>query len=218
MHIGDVSAARFTMAYEVSERGVPVVRARTALCLFDFEAGRPRRLGPAERAWFSAQAEPLAPLRDVGDHRVGERAHSQPLLVRWSDIDRYGHVNNTVYYDYLGEARVALYAELLPDAIRATMDADPAHTWLVARQDLVHLGQMTHRREPYAVRTAFGPLGRTSSTLAAEIVDPDSGRPLARALSVVVHGDAAGRPSPLPDALRAAGERWPAVRHRTATP
>lgn len=216
MQVGDVSAARFTMAYDVLQGGRVVVRARTVICLFDFEAGRPRSLAPDERAWFAAQAEPLEPLRDVGDHRVGAMAHTQPLVVRWSDIDRYAHVNNTLYYDYLGEARVALYAELLPDAVKATADVDPAHRWLVARQDLVHRGQMTYRREPYAVRTAVGPLGRTSAVLAAEIVDPATTQPMARALTVVVHADATGAPAPLPDELRAAGRRWPAVCRREA--
>ncbi|MBV7294946.1 acyl-CoA thioesterase [Corynebacterium sp. TAE3-ERU12] len=31
--------------------------------------------------------------------------HSVTLPVRWSDFDRYGHVNNAVYLDYSQEAR-----------------------------------------------------------------------------------------------------------------
>lgn len=211
VRVGEVGAARFTVAYEVFEHGRLVVRARTVLAQFDFAAGRPTRLGASERAWLTSVAEPLEALRDVGRWRVGPSAHEFPIAVRWSDIDRYGHVNNTLYYDYVAEARVALYGALLPDAIRATMEAQAARTWLLVRQDLSHTAQMLYQREPYLVRTAVGALGRTSSTLAAEIVDPVTRRVAARSTSVVVHGDAAGRPAPLPDELRVAGEQWPAV-------
>lgn len=211
IRVGDVGAARVTVAYEVYELGRLAVRARTVLCQYDFDTGRPTRLGASERAWFVSVAEPLEPLRDVGTWRVGPAAHEHPISVRWSDIDRYGHVNNTIYYDYVAEARVALYGDLLPDAIRATMAARAARTWMLVRQDLTHTDQMTYERGPYLVRTAVGAQGRTSSTLAAAIVDATSGRVAARSTSVVVHGDADGRPAPLPDELRAAGARWPAV-------
>ncbi len=33
-----------------------------------------------------------------------------PMLVRWSDIDSYDHVNNVRYFDYFQEARIAFLA------------------------------------------------------------------------------------------------------------
>ncbi|WP_232547532.1 acyl-CoA thioesterase [Propioniciclava soli] len=209
--VGEVGASRFTIAYTLHEGGLLAVRARTTLCLFDFASGRPTRLAPAERAWFAEQAVPLEPLRDVGGWHVGGAAHEHPVAVRWSDIDRYGHVNNTLYFDYVAEARVALYGALLDAPIRTGTGETPERTWLVARQDLTHTRQMVFRREPYVVRTAIGALGRTSSTLAAQIVDPVTGDVAARAVSVVVHGDAHGQPTPLPEPLHAAAARWPAV-------
>lgn len=43
------------------------------------------------------------------------------MAVRWGDMDALGHVNNTVYFRYFEEARLALLecAGLLPDADRA---------------------------------------------------------------------------------------------------
>lgn len=35
--------------------------------------------------------------------------HSAHIPVRWGDMDSYGHVNNTLYIQYLEEARVAWF-------------------------------------------------------------------------------------------------------------
>lgn len=220
LSVGDVGASRFTIAYEMAQAGRPVVRARTHACVFDFDAQRPGRLTPAERASFSADAVALEPLRDVGAWRVGADAHDYELAVRWSDLDTYGHVNNKNFYAYLGEARVAMMAGLLPNAIRSGMAAGDVSGWLVVRQDLAYVGQIAHRLEPYRVRTAIGQVGRTSVTVAAEIDDPVTGAVLARATTVLVHADPLGNPTPVPDAVRAAAQRWsaePGRRHTSAT-
>lgn len=211
--VADVGASRFTLGYEVRQHGRRAVRARTLLCLFDFERGRPGRLAPGDRAAFAADARPLDPLPELEPWRVGERAHRHPVVVRWSDLDSYGHVNNTCFFNFLGEARVALTSALLPDAIRSSTQA-PDRTWLVVRQDVTYVAQMNHRLEPFVVRTAIGRVGRTSVTLAAEVADPLDGAVLARATTVLVHGDAAGRPTPVPAELAGAVERWPAVAGR----
>ncbi|QIK71190.1 acyl-CoA thioesterase [Propioniciclava coleopterorum] len=130
--------------------------------------------------------------------------------MRWSDVDTYGHVNNVVFFDYVAEARIALKEPLLDNAITGR-GAEVEHTWMVARQDLRYLAQMQHRLAPYEVRTAIGRLGRTSMTLAAEVVDPEGGAVLARSTTVLVHGDADGRPQPLPDELHDAARRWAAI-------
>lgn len=35
--------------------------------------------------------------------------HTAHIPVRWGDMDSYGHVNNTLYFQYLEEARVAWF-------------------------------------------------------------------------------------------------------------
>ena len=130
---------------------------------------------------------------------VGEHAHTYEFIVRWSDLDPYGHVNNVRVFDFVAEARIRMN----PHA--------SGNTWMVARQDVDYLGQITHRVEPYLVRSAIGRVGRTSLTIIAEVVDPIGGAVAARTATVLVCGDASGRPVPLPAETLTAAERWPAT-------
>ncbi len=209
--VGDVGAAKFTVGYEVRQCGELVARARTVLANFDFEAGRPARLSDAERAWFAERAVALEPLRSVGGFALGEAHHTLPFQVRWSDLDAYGHANNTRFFDYVAEARVALKSPVLANSIRMNPLDDVEHAWLVVRQDMRYVGQIVHRLEPYEVHTAIGATGRTSMTLAAEIVDPLSGAVMSRSTTVLVHGDAQGRAQPLPPEMLQLAAAWPAA-------
>lgn len=38
-----------------------------------------------------------------------------PMSVRWRDMDAMGHVNNTVYFRYMEQARIAWFDALVPD-------------------------------------------------------------------------------------------------------
>lgn len=209
--VGEVGAARFTVGYLVRQGGEPVARARTVLASFDFEAGRPARLTDTERDWFVERSVALEPLREVGSFTVGEAHHTLPFQVRWSDLDAYGHANNTRFFDYVAEARVALKAPVLANAIRSNPHDEVEHAWLVVRQDMRYVGQVVHRLEPYEVHTAVGATGRTSLTLAAEIVDPGSGAVMSRSTTVLVHADAAGRAQPLPPEMLQVATAWPAT-------
>jgi len=211
VRIGDVGAASLTYAYEVTQRGRPVARARSLACVFDFGAGTPRRFTDAERAWFDEVAEPLEEWPALEGFGVGEAAHEFPFRVRWSDLDSYGHVNNTLFVNYLGEARVALNHAIDPTVLPTEMASDATGTLLIARQDLRYVRQLEHRLDAYSVRTAVARIGRTSVTFAHEITDPADGTVFARAGVVLVHADLTGRPTPVPDAFRAAAGRWPAT-------
>lgn len=211
LSLGHVGASRFALGYEVRQRQQVAAVAATQMCYVSPETGRAAPMPPDTRAWFAAQSGELEPLPDLGSWVVGAAAHEHSLRVRWSDIDAYGHVNNVTYYDYVAEARIALTAAVMPDSIVADVDSRSAHRWLVARQDIRYVREVRHRREPYLVRTAFFGVGRTSVRLVAEIVDPVSGVVFARTRTVLVHADATGAPSPVPDSLRSAVERWPAI-------
>ena len=208
--VGAVGAAQFWLGYDVRQGGVTVARARTQLANFDFEAGRPARFSATERAWFAERSTVLDEFRPLGSYAVGEGYHEHPLTVRWSDLDSYGHVNNVRFFDYVAEARIALRESLLAGSISGYGDGGSEHTWMVARQDLRYRGQIRHRLAPYVVRTAIGKVGRTSLTLVADIVDPRDDSVAATATSVLVHGDAEGKPVPLPEAIVAASRRWAA--------
>ncbi|MFZ0531150.1 MAG: thioesterase family protein [Propionicimonas sp.] len=209
LSVGTVGASRFQLGYTVRQDGREVARARSLLCLFDYAAGRPRRMTPGEREWFLTQATPLDPFRSLGRWQVGPSAHSSDFVVRWSDLDPYGHVNNVRVFDFVAEARIRMNPD--DDGTTRMQDAAAAGLlWMVARQDVDYLGQIAHRGEPYRVRSAIGRVGRTSVTIVAQVEDPLTGAVLARTRTVLVSGDADGRPVPLPENMLAAAARWPA--------
>lgn len=207
----EVGAARYGVAYEVRQAGAVMARARTGMCVFDFGANRPRRLTTQERGWFASRQQDSEPLRPLAQFRVGEAAHSHELSVRWSDLDSYGHVNNVKLFDYLAEARIRMNPGY-PELTRMHHAAAADLRWMVVRQDVEYRGQITHRLEPYLVRTAYASLGRTSMTLVAQVEDPLApGTVVGRAQTVLVCGDATGRPVPIPEEIAQGAAVWPAV-------
>ncbi len=205
--VGKVGAASLHLGYEVLQAGAVVARARTQLA--KVRAGRPQPFTPAERSWFAERQAEVAPLRDLGRWAVGPSAHEYLFQVRWSDLDPYRHVNNVRLFDYVAEAR----NRLDPGGGRTRMElaAEAETTWMVARQDVNYRAEILHRAEPYRIRTGYAAVGRTSMTLAAQVEDPLDDRLLARSVTVLVHGDAAGRPVPVPPDAQLGLELWPAV-------
>jgi acyl-CoA thioester hydrolase len=41
--------------------------------------------------------------------------HVERIAVRWGDMDAMGHVNNTVYFRYMEQARISWFDALVPD-------------------------------------------------------------------------------------------------------
>src|ERR1700741_3481341 len=42
--------------------------------------------------------------------------HVERIAIRWGDMDAMGHVNNTVYFRYMEQARIAWFEALVPGA------------------------------------------------------------------------------------------------------
>ena len=42
--------------------------------------------------------------------------HTERIAIRWGDMDAMGHVNNTVYFRYMEQARIAWFESLVPQA------------------------------------------------------------------------------------------------------
>ncbi|MBV2357494.1 acyl-CoA thioesterase [Streptomyces sp. J2-1] len=55
--VTEIRAASFTLAYEVKDADLVYVRASTVVVPYDFEAARPRRLTPDERAFLEKYTE-----------------------------------------------------------------------------------------------------------------------------------------------------------------
>jgi acyl-CoA thioester hydrolase len=189
-----IGGSRFTIGYQLYDGNNLAARARTGIAPFDLARNGLRRLTAEERHLLVralAPAEPLRPLPRVGALR---NDHRYPLMVRWSDLDSYGHVNNVKYYDYIQEARIHL--------INSTVGWEPEAVWMVVRQDLEYRKPIDFRTEPYEVGTAVVAFGSRSFTLAAEIRDPASKTVFATARTVLV-GE-----SPLTADQQSALEAW----------
>jgi acyl-CoA thioester hydrolase len=128
---------------------------------------------------------------------------THPVLVRWSDIDSYDHVNNVRYFDYLQEARIAFLAEVLGTP------ADPfsQHPCVLVSQTVDYLRPILLRHPPYDVDVWVDAIGTSSYTLGSWIVDRsgESDDVYAKAVSVIVAVDAETHAKrPLSDPERAA--------------
>ena len=200
--VTSMGGARFEVAYTLSQQSRVVARARTVLCPYDFDAARPARLSPEDRAFLSGLKMDVEPMRVVASPSLGRRGTMTELFVRWSDHDGYGHVNNAKMYDFLQQARIEVTSQWDPAMARAGAGA-AQYFWLVARQDVDYVSQMSHRLAPYAARTAPTSLGSTSMTLSSEVFNPDDGTVFARGRTIVVCADSSLRPTPLPESIRA---------------
>lgn len=120
--------------------------------------------------------------------------HTSHQSVRWGDMDPLGHVNNTLYFRYMEQARLEwMFAHLGDDAYRAGQGPVIANAICNFRRPLVYPAQME-------VRVYLGVPGTTSVTSYYDIVV--NGESYADGESRIVWIDlATGRPTPLPDVV-----------------
>ena len=117
--------------------------------------------------------------------------HRFDCTLRWSDMDAFGHVNNTRFLTYLEEARVDL---LFVTAGEAVARERLSSGIVVARHEIDYTAPLVFRPEPVPIDVWVGTLGNSSFTLQYEMLD-DGGPVYARASTVLVPYDvAAGRP------------------------
>ncbi len=202
--IAELGAARFVVSYLLQQDERVCVEARTVLCPFDFDTQSPRRLNKVERDYLSAYRGEAEPLPELTAPALAGRGTPLDVWTRWSDPDRYGHVNNVRFLDFMLAGRIDMTTRADPSMARVGMGNPSAVQWLIARQDIDYLNQLDFRLTPYQVLTAPVKVGTSSVVLASEIVDPDDGTVYARARVVLVCADADFTKQPLPDAARAA--------------
>jgi acyl-CoA thioester hydrolase len=123
------------------------------------------------------------------------------IPIRWGDMDAMGHVNNTVYFRYMEQARIS-WMEVLGHR------GGDAEGMLVVNAHCTFVRQLEYPGT-VRVRHYVGSIGRSSFELYDEMVrtdDPDT---------VYAHGGAKGvwcdygakKSKPLPDTVRAAMTR-----------
>jgi acyl-CoA thioester hydrolase len=114
--------------------------------------------------------------------------------IRWGDMDALGHVNNTVYFQFCEDGRIAYFTALGVEKLKARPTDGPG---------MVQAG-LNFRRQlkyPGAVRieTHCTAIGTRSFTLGYTIFDASDGAVAAEGTSVCVWVDyAAGKAMPLP--------------------
>jgi len=124
-------------------------------------------------------------------------AFTASIPIRWGDMDAFGHVNNTVYFRYMEQARIEWLAQL-----RQPQMSDPDGPVLV-NASCNFLQQL---RYPGMVEVAIyvGAVGRSSVETAYEIRRSD--QPAAMyaegAAKIVWINFAEKKSTPLPDRIR----------------
>jgi acyl-CoA thioester hydrolase len=115
--------------------------------------------------------------------------------VRYEDLDPNRHVNHAKYLTYLEECRLALRRHL-----NAALQLPEALGWAVGALSIQYRRAILY---PAVVRVETAPIqvGRTSFTLGYGIHDDAGFNATASTRSVCLNDE--GRPTPLPDALRA---------------
>lgn len=103
------------------------------------------------------------------------------IVVRWSDMDAYGHVNNAVYLTYLEECRDA-WAQSVLGRVTDTWDFVLAHVGIDYRR------QLTQDDGEVLVRCRLAGYGRSSVRTTEEILTAE-GVVSASAESVIVPRD-----------------------------
>lgn len=115
------------------------------------------------------------------------------VVLRWGDMDAYGHVNNVQFHRLLEEARIRAFSEWFHASGGDSMLRSGV---LLARQEIEFLEQLNYRPEPVAIEMWVTHLGGASWDMGYEIRDGDA--LYARAESTLVAFDlAAQRPRSL---------------------
>jgi acyl-CoA thioester hydrolase len=124
--------------------------------------------------------------------------HVLPLQIRFNDVDKFGHVNNTVHFQFYDTAKTDYFASVCTD-----VDWEQVAI-VVVKIEAEFLGQVKAGCN-IACRTRVTRIGRTSFELEQEVFDTDTLEVKSRCSSVMVLYDLIRQQSmPFPDAWRQA--------------
>jgi acyl-CoA thioester hydrolase len=122
------------------------------------------------------------------------------VQLRWRDIDRLGHLNQSVYHEFLEEARAALVMDL----VRRAGEAGPVGAWVVVRVELDYHAEVRYDHGDVEVLARVGHVGGSSLRLDHEVVRPDGTVAASGSTVLVAWDSAARRRRPITEAERAA--------------
>lgn len=131
-------------------------------------------------------------------------AHIARLPMRWGDMDAYGHVNNTVYFRYMEQARIDWIEQF-----GIKVGPENGHGPVIINASCTFLMPLTYPGE-VEIRTFIGALGRSSIETFCEFRVVGDERLYAEGASKVVWMDVAtGKSVALPEHVRRALEALP---------
>ncbi len=142
-------------------------------------------------------------------HHGRTLVHTSRQSIRWGDMDALGHVNNTVYFRYMEQARVEWV-----DSLPRGRQADDGTGQVIVNASCTFLAPLVYPGD-IEVRMYLGDPGRSSVDSFYEIAM--QGRTYAEGAARMVWVDlASGRPVPLPGTV-AGPRRAPAEMQAPAT-
>jgi acyl-CoA thioester hydrolase len=124
--------------------------------------------------------------------------HVLPLQIRFNDVDKFGHVNNTVYFQFYDTTKTDYFASVCQNVNWEQVAI------VVVKIEAEFLGQVKAGYN-IAGRTRVTKIGRTSFELEQEVFDTDTHEVKSHCRSVMVLYDLIRqKPMHFPDAWRQA--------------
>jgi acyl-CoA thioester hydrolase len=124
-------------------------------------------------------------------------AHVERIPIRWGDMDAMGHVNNTVYFRYMEQARISWFASLVP-----AKEAWQSTGIVIVNASCNYKRPITYPGSVEAKLFAGAPGGSSVPTFYELRVDAEP-EPYADGAAVVVFVDMkTQKPARIPDSIR----------------
>lgn len=125
-----------------------------------------------------------------------KHVHTSIIPIRWGDMDAMGHVNNTVYFRFLEQARIEWYTAIGREQ-NAGMETVVVNAHCTFMVPLAYPGEVE-------IVTYAGMPGRSSFEIVQEIRRTDNPNTLCAkgGAKVVWVNRATGKSAPLPDRVR----------------
>lgn len=111
-----------------------------------------------------------------------EFRHTLPIQLRFNDVDKFGHVNNTVYFSFYDLGKTEYFASVCPGV---DWEKDGI---VVVHLDADFLSQI-FATDHVAVQTAVSEIGTKSFRLIQRMIDTDTGAVKCIGTSVMVAFD-----------------------------
>ncbi len=108
--------------------------------------------------------------------------HTLPIQFRFTDADRFGHVNNSVYLQYYDTAKVDYFEKVGANIFHRD------HAMVIAHIEFNFLGQV-YTTDEVEVQTAITHIGHRSMKLSQRLVDRKSGQVKCEGFSIMVAYD-----------------------------